>query len=82
VGTAPNRIFNIEWRAVEYDNNDNLANFEIRLYEGLNRFNIVYGQVDEAGTSATVGVQDLSGWVFTEYECNSDGLNPGKIADF
>ena len=32
-GTAPNRIFNIEWHAVEFANNANTANFEVRLYE-------------------------------------------------
>src|SRR5207244_3262631 len=32
-GTTPNRIFNIEWRAVYFNNNAQLANYELRLYE-------------------------------------------------
>ena len=32
-GTAPNRIFNIEWRA-QYFPGSGSANFELRLYEG------------------------------------------------
>ena len=30
-GTAPNRIFNIEWRAVYFADHTQTANFEIRL---------------------------------------------------
>src|SRR6266536_4890590 len=32
-GTAPNRIFNIEWRAVLFGNNASRCNFELRLSE-------------------------------------------------
>ena len=32
-GTAPNRQFNIEWRAVHFSNTANQANFEVRFYE-------------------------------------------------
>ena len=31
-GTAPNRIFNIEWRAVYFANRQAQANHELRLY--------------------------------------------------
>ena len=31
-GSAPNRIFNIEWRTTYFYNNEQLANFEVRLY--------------------------------------------------
>src|SRR4029077_17629814 len=41
-GTAPNRIFNIEWRTVYFGANTTRANFEVRLYEGQNRFDMVY----------------------------------------
>src|SRR5205814_1407400 len=36
-GTAPNRVFNIEWRA-RYHNLWNTLNFEVRLYEGQTHF--------------------------------------------
>src|SRR5207253_1764192 len=32
-GTAPNRIFNIEWCANYFSTNNHIANFEVRLYE-------------------------------------------------
>src|SRR5207253_3066564 len=38
-GVTPNRIFNLEWRAV-YVGSITSINFEVRLYEGQNRFDI------------------------------------------
>jgi alpha-tubulin suppressor-like RCC1 family protein len=76
-GVLPNRIFNIEWRASYYDVNANgdPINFEIRLYEGQARFDLVYGSLNGVGASATVGVQHGSS--FTQFECNSGGLSAG-----
>ncbi len=76
-GVAPNRIFNIEWRAVYFSNTAQQANFEIRLYEGQSRFDIVYGAIDQSGTSATVGVQRDTGSQFAQFECNTGSLSPG-----
>ena len=44
-GSAPNRIFNIEWRAVVYTDNTAPQNFEVRLYENdpNERFDVVLG---------------------------------------
>src|SRR6185369_2225126 len=77
-GTAPNRIFNIEWRASYFAQNrrGNPVNFEIRLYENQQRFDIVYGALNGNGGSATVGVQ-AGGAGFTQFECNSGGLSEG-----
>ena len=71
-GTAPNRIFNIEWRAMFFEGLP--VNFELRLYEGLPQFDIIYGSIPTNGASATVGVQksQVSG-PFTQYECNTVG---------
>jgi plastocyanin len=77
-GTAPNRVFNIEWRSVLFQPATSVANFEIRLFEGQSRFDVVYGQVDSAGTGATVGVQNGTGSRFTEFECNTGGLSLGE----
>src|SRR5207253_8692343 len=76
-GTAPNRIFNIEWRSVYFSNTAQQANFEIRLYEGQSRFDIVYGVIDQGGTSSTVGVQRDTGSQFAQFECNTGGLTAG-----
>ena len=48
------------------------ANYEVRLYEGQSRFDVVYGAVAGGNTSATGGVQK-SDTVFTPYFCNGSG---------
>jgi hypothetical protein len=70
-GTAPNRIFNIEWRAQYFPGSGN-ANFELRLYEGQTRFDVIYGTVDNGNTSATAGVQQ-NDTNFVQYFCNGAG---------
>ena len=79
-GSAPNRIFNIEWRAT-YCNGGLPLNFEVRLYEGQSRFDLIYGNLNGTGSSATVGVQKDTG-AFTQFECNSGGLSPGLQLTF
>src|SRR2546423_370112 len=80
-GTAPNRIFNMEWRAEHCCNNGPgiTVNFEVRLYEGQRKFDIIYGSpLDNNGyggdgVTQTVGVQADDGTHFTQYECNTSG---------
>ena len=71
-GTAPNRIFNIEWRAQYFPGSGN-AGFELRLYEGQTRFDVIYGTVTNANTSATAGVQK-NDTAFDQYFCNGAGM--------
>ena len=73
-GTAPNRIFNIEWRA-QYFPGSGSANFELRLYEGQTRFDVIYGTVTGGNTSATAGVQRDDA-CFNQYFCNGSGGQP------
>src|SRR5207302_1911491 len=73
-GTAPNRIFNIEWRA-QYFPGSGTANFELRLYEGQTRFDVIYGTVTNGNTSATAGVQRDDA-CFAQYYCNGSGGPP------
>jgi hypothetical protein len=70
-GTAPSRIFNIEWRALRISNGASV-HFEARLYEGDGRFDLIYGNVDSEG-SASIGVQRDSGSLFTRVECEIAG---------
>jgi hypothetical protein len=44
-GSAPNRVFNIEWRTVLYWDETAPQNFEVRLYENdpNSRFDVVFG---------------------------------------
>jgi hypothetical protein len=70
-GTMPNRIFNIEWRA-QYYPGSGTANFELRLYEGQTRFDVIYGSVTGGIASATAGVQK-NDTTFDQYFCNGSG---------
>jgi hypothetical protein len=81
-GTAPDRIFNIEWRAVYFSNTAQTANFEARLYEGQSRFDFIYGQVDQAGTSATIGLQASGAGPFTQFACGTGGITSGMMLSF
>ena len=74
-GTAPLRVFNIEWRAICYDTGLPV-NFEVRLFEGSTRIDIIYGVLDDTGAKATVGIQK-DPTKFILYECNADGLTNG-----
>jgi hypothetical protein len=76
-GTAPNRIFNIEWREQYYPGTGN-ASFEVRLYEGQTRFDVIYGSSTNGNTSATAGVQKTTS-AFDQYFCNGSG-NPATGA--
>ena len=59
-GTAPNRIFNIEWRTVLFRRRQpDGANYELRLYEGQTRFDVIYGTVDH-------GQHQRHGWSAAE----------------
>jgi hypothetical protein len=73
-GTAPNRIFNIEWRS-GYIANDVCSRFEVRLYEGEPKFEVIYATT-RRGFSATVGVQKGTGERFTQYACNINNSVP------
>jgi hypothetical protein len=80
-GSAPNRIFNIEWRAVYFGTTTQLG-FEVRLYEGQGRFDMVYGAVPSSGGSATVGVQSGAATPPTQFECNAGGISQGMMLTF
>ncbi len=72
-GSAPNRIFNIEWRTQPCCNFGAPSyNFEVRLYEAENRIDFIYGNT--AGGASGIGVQRDTGSKFTSAAC---GANPG-----
>ena len=71
-GTAPNRIFNIEWHVVSRENDSLTANFEVRLYENnpSKRFDVIYGVIQQRSSNYdSAGVQGPAG-LFTGDFCN------------
>ncbi|HEX9988286.1 MAG TPA: S-layer homology domain-containing protein, partial [Chloroflexia bacterium] len=75
-GTAPNRIFNIEWRTFYFSEPGN-AYFEIRLYEATPNFDVILGTLNTTATSS-VGVQNGVGG-FTQCLCNTQPPTNSKI---
>jgi hypothetical protein len=75
-GSAPDRIFNIEWRTVLFGDVNSAVNTEVRLYENSQslRFDVVYGAINTSGASQTWvgGVQGNSGaGFFTQDFCGA-----------
>lgn len=73
-GTAPNRIFNIEWRARHCcSGGAPTENFEVRLYESQNRFDVIYGTVSPGSSSDFgIGVQRDNGLCnYTTVSCGT-----------
>ena len=79
-GVAPNRIFNIEWRTVLFNNTASLQNFEARLYENSVatnlRFDVIIGALTTTGANHNYvsGVQGATGF-FTQDFC----VNPAPV---
>src|SRR5439155_24519857 len=83
-GSAPNRIFNIEWRACWYGGGScgGDVNVEARLYEGQDRFDVIYGELS-ANRGAAVGVQRGAGSSYTLVTCAVPNLlGPGLQLTF
>jgi hypothetical protein len=74
-GSAPDRIFNVEWRT-NYPSGGT-ANFEARFYESGGRIDFIYGTVSEGGNGATVGMQRTVPGYYVQYECDTGGLISG-----
>src|SRR5207249_2131078 len=88
-GTAPNRVFVLEWRAVYFSSNTTLANFELRLHEdspGINcesYFDVFYNNMQTTFlTTATIGLQRSTGTQFTQYSCSTTYPTNGTLLTF
>ncbi len=81
-GVAPNRIFNLEFRTCGFNTATTCAagtdfNYEVRLYEGQRKIDLIYGVMGLTGSSATVGIQkDIT--TFTQCSCNT-GVSAGMM---
>lgn len=71
------RLFR-DWKP-DLDSNNmwNTLNFEVQLYEGKTRFDLVYGYVTLQGYDVTVGVQKGTGSLYTDFSCWGYNLPEG-----
>ena len=81
-GVPPNRIFNIEWRTVLFNNTASRQSFEVRLYENSvgtsQRFDVIIGTLNVTGANHNYvsGVQgNSSQGFFTQDFC----ANPAPV---
>jgi hypothetical protein len=76
VGTAPDRIFVVEWDAIPPFQADleDVVTFEVQLFEGSNDIVFLYEDVQafehEKGRSATIGLQSELQGLSLQYSCN------------
>ena len=87
-GSAPNRIFNIEWRTAYYNSGGAGVplNYEVRLYESQAIFDVIYGTVNTfnppQARKLSAGVQK-DGAQFTLQGCDpTGGTAPPVTAGF
>src|SRR5205085_2639721 len=73
-GEVPFRISNIEWRATSRVSGGSV-NFEARFHEGSSDFDLVYGRLDDPGSTETIGVQRDTGSLFTQVTCLISGAS-------
>ena len=64
-GTAPNRIYTIEWRVANL-NGTSTTNFEIRFFEGSTDFEVLYGATTGV-FRGTIGIQRDANSLFTQF---------------
>src|ERR1044071_6346296 len=79
-GSAPNRIFNIEWRTVYFNDHTQTANFELRLYENDPnlRFDFIFGTVQPGSDQLYVSGVEQNATSFTEDFCDSAPPSAGS----
>ncbi|UTW61400.1 T9SS type A sorting domain-containing protein [bacterium SCSIO 12741] len=78
-GTAPNRVFTMEWLKWEwrYNSTDSVISFQAKLYETSNKIEFIYRPESAPATpSASVGLCGLNTGVGTFLSLNSLGANP------
>ena len=86
-GSAPNRIFNVEYRTAYYNSGGAGVplNYEVRLYEGQTAFDVIYGTVPPtftppAARNLSVGAQRTNTTQFTLEGCDTTGGGSPPVA--
>src|SRR4029453_5100118 len=77
-GSAPNRIFYVEWRPTHFADTTTSANFEVVFYENdTTHFDIIYGATSDSGSDETSGVQAGAAGPATTFSCGVATLTNG-----
>ncbi len=73
-GSPPNRIFNMEWHTVLFGDSSATQQFEVRLYEGQSRFDVIYGPLNGSLNPSVGGAQGPNG-LYTQDFCGDPPPN-------
>src|SRR6476620_3475722 len=78
-GSAPNRTFYVEWRAVHFADVTTTANFEVVFQENdSTHFDVIYGATSDSGLDETSGVQaNGTSGPATTFSCGEATLTSG-----
>src|SRR6476659_3126036 len=77
-GSAPNRTFYVEWRAVHFADVTTTANFEVVFQENdSTHFDVIYGATSDSGLDETSGVQASSTGNANTFSCGTATLTSG-----
>jgi hypothetical protein len=77
VGTAPNRLLVVEWRAALFTSGLPVS-FEIQLEETTNNLFFLYNTGPDDGAGATAGIQQATGTSFMQLSFNQPFLTNGR----
>jgi hypothetical protein len=83
VGAPGYQIFTAEWR-VNYVGAPQTLNFQIRLYEGTNKIEIVYGAMSSIGDTVTIGIQKAynNAVSFNQYQYSTSVPTAGTMITY
>jgi len=70
VGSAPNRIFVMEYRGYQLSTT-NTINAELKIYEGSTTFEVLYSTSTATDNTGTIGIQDNLGAHYTVFNNNT-----------
>jgi hypothetical protein len=87
-GTAPNRLFVIEWRAGYYSGFTGNADFGVIFQEGPRTIKFEYLNVNDGsgngqseGATSTVGIQNAQTGRWSQVSCNAGVLSSGEVIE-
>jgi hypothetical protein len=81
-GAGPNEIFNIEWVTNYALAPGSTAVFEVRLFQGIQKFQIIFGSTADMGLTATSGLQNYDGSKFVQYSFDQNILTSGLVVTY
>lgn len=87
LGSAPERVFVIEWDGVaSFANAEETVTFEVQFFEGSNNIAFLYEEVSRSegdqGSSATIGLQSESQGIALQFGCNQSVIQDGSTILF